>query len=74
MKYDPKWREANIRPPIRRRPKESWPDCLKRHCDEYGADHFRVMEVYESMRGVGAEPDQAARHAAWVHGLTDEED
>jgi hypothetical protein len=73
MKYDPKWRDATFRPPIRRRDKESWFDCLKRHCDMYGVDHFRVLELYQSLRQSGASSDRAASDAAWAHGLTDEE-
>jgi hypothetical protein len=73
MKYDPSWREAVRRPPLRRHDKESWFDCLKRHCDQYGVDHLRVMELYQSLRGVGVHSDKAASDAAWTYGLTDEE-
>ena len=73
MKYDPRWREAMPRPALKRRDKETWFDCLKRHCDQYGADHFKVLELYQSLRAVGVDHEKAARDAAWTYGVADDD-
>lgn len=61
------------RPALKRRDKETWFDCLKRHCDQYGADHFKVLELYQSLRAVGVDHEKAARDAAWTYGVADDD-
>ena len=72
MKYDPKWREALPRPALKKRERETWFECLRRHCDAYGADHYRVLELYQQLRTTGEGQEAAAREAAWLCGLTDD--
>lgn len=60
-----------FRPMPTPRYKESWSDCLKRHCKQYGAPHDRVMELYQQLRREGFSEETSAREAAWVHGVTD---
>lgn len=72
MRYDPNWRKALPRPPLRKRDKETWFECLKRHTDLYGVDQYKVLELYQQLRTTGIGQERAAREAAWTWGLTDD--
>jgi len=71
--YPHQWKENRPRPPMRRHHKESWFECLRRHCDDYGVDHFKVMELYQDLRQHHQNDERAARDAAWLWGITDDE-
>jgi hypothetical protein len=72
IQYNPKWRESLPRPPLKKRDKETWFECLKRHSDLYQVDHYKVLELYQQLRTTGIGQERAAKEAAWTWGLTDD--
>lgn len=50
---------------------QSWADCLIEAALRYDVDPQEVLTTYEHRRFSGKTNAQAAKDAAWAHGLTD---